>query len=117
MPGYFLNRQDDAHAIIHEVGEGNLRVQADLYHMQITEGDLSTQLRSGIGRIGHIQIVGVPDRGEPDMGEVCFDHVFRLLDELGYEGWVGCEYRPRGRTEDGLAWFVKERARSSQSRT
>jgi len=105
MPGYFLSRQDDAHAIREAVGEPNLKVQMDLYHAQIVEGDLAVKLRRHVADIGHVQIAGVPDRHEPDEGEVNYPYLFRLLDELGYHGWVGCEYRPRGRTEDGLGWW------------
>jgi hydroxypyruvate isomerase len=107
MPGYFLSRQDDAHAIREAVGEPNLKVQMDLYHAQIVEGDLAVKLRRHVADIGHVQIAGVPDRHEPDEGEVNYPYLFRLLDELGYRGWVGCEYRPRGRTEDGLGWLRK----------
>ena len=105
MPGYFLSRQDDAHAIREAVGEPNLKVQMDLYHAQIVEGDLAVKLKRHVADIGHVQIAGVPDRHEPDEGEVNYPYLFRLLDELGYRGWVGCEYRPRGRTEDGLGWL------------
>ncbi len=105
MPGYFLSRQDDAHAIREAVGEPNLKVQMDLYHAQIVEGDLAVKLKRHLADIGHVQIAGVPDRHEPDEGEVNYRYLFRLLDELGYRGWVGCEYRPRGRTEDGLGWL------------
>ena len=105
MPGYFLNTQAEAHAIRLEIGEPNLKVQMDFYHAQIMEGDLSMTFRNNFEGIGHIQIASVPDRHEPDEGEVNYAHVFRLLDELGYAGWVGCEYRPRGKTEDGLNWF------------
>ena len=105
MPGYFLNTQAEAHAIRLEIGEANLKVQMDFYHAQIMEGDLSMTFRNNFEGIGHIQIASVPDRHEPDEGEVNYAHVFRLLDELGYAGWVGCEYRPRGKTEDGLNWF------------
>ena len=111
MPGYFLNRQDQAHDIVQEVGAPNLKVQMDLYHCQIVEGDLSRQLRQYLptGRVAHIQIAGVPDRHEPDQGEVNYPYLFALLDELGYTGWVGCEYRPRlgavaGGTSRGLGW-------------
>ncbi len=105
IPGYFLNTQAEAHAICREVGEDNLKVQMDFYHAQIVEGDLSVTFRNNLARIGHIQIASVPERHEPDEGEVNYRHVFRLLDELGYRGWVGCEYRPRGKTEDGLRWL------------
>jgi hydroxypyruvate isomerase len=105
MPGYFLNTQAEAHAIREDLGEPNLKVQMDFYHAQIVEGDLAMTLRKHLAGIGHVQIAGVPSRNEPDDGEVNYPYLFRLLDEVGYEGWVGCEYRPRGRTEDGLGWM------------
>jgi hydroxypyruvate isomerase len=105
-PGYLLNTQAEAHAVCAAVGEPNIKVQMDFYHAQIVEGDLAVKLRKYLGRIGHIQIASVPDRHEPDEGEVNYPYLFRLLDELGYDGWVGCEYRPRGRTEEGLGWFT-----------
>lgn len=105
MPGYFLDRWDDARAVQDEVGAPNLRLQADLYHLQVIGGDLSRLLERDMARIGHVQVAGVPDRHEPDEGEVAYPHLFALLDRLGYGGWVGCEYRPRGRTEDGLGWL------------
>lgn len=106
MPGYFLNTQAEAHAICAEVDEPNLKVQMDFYHAQIVEGDLAVTFRKYVDNIGHVQIAGVPDRHEPDDGEVNYGYLFGLLDELGYDGWVGCEYRPRGRTEDGLGWLA-----------
>lgn len=105
MPGYFLTTQADAHAVREEVGAPNLKVQMDFYHVQIMEGDIATKLRRYLAHVGHIQIAGVPARNEPDDGEVNYAYLFRLLDELGYAGWVGCEYRPRGRTEEGLGWL------------
>lgn len=105
IPGYFLNTQAEAHSIREEIGAANLSVQMDLYHAQIVEGDLSEKLRRWLPHIGHIQIAGVPGRHEPDEGEVDYRHLFRLLDELGYEGWVGCEYRPRNGTSAGLGWM------------
>lgn len=107
MPGYFLNRQDHAHTIVDEVGAPNLQVQMDLYHCQIVEGDLAAKLRLYLptGRVGHLQIAGVPDRGEPDVGEVNYPYLFELIDALGYAGHVGCEYRPRGNTREGLGWL------------
>lgn len=115
MPGFFLNRQDEAHAIVQEVGACNLKVQMDLYHCQIVEGDVATKLRRYLptGRIGHIQIAGVPERHEPDTGELNYPYLFRLIDEVaaqaGWSGWVGCEYRPArglepGGTSLGLSW-------------
>ena len=105
MPGFFLNRQDQAQAICKEVGATNLKVQFDCYHCQIVEGDLATTLRRDFDRIGHIQIAGVPDRHEPDQGEVNYPYLFELMDHLGYDGWVGCEYRPKGDTSTGLQWL------------
>ena len=109
IPGFFLNRQDDAHAILAEVGAPNLKVQMDLYHCQIVEGDVASKIRQYLptGRVGHFQIAGVPERHEPDIGEINYPYLFRLVDELGYAGWIGCEYRPRGRTSDGLGWLPR----------
>ncbi|MDR7380059.1 hydroxypyruvate isomerase [Rhodoferax ferrireducens] len=114
MPGYFLSRQDQAHAIVQAVGAANLKVQMDLYHCQIMEGDLAMQLRRHLptGRVGHIQIAGVPERHEPDQGEINYPYLFALLDTLGYTGHVGCEYRPRrgavaGGTSAGLGWLPR----------
>ncbi|MGF6756047.1 hydroxypyruvate isomerase [Paraburkholderia sp. GAS42] len=105
MPGYFLERQDDAQAICAEVGAANLQVQFDCYHCQIVEGDLAVKLRRDMARIGHIQIAGVPERHEPDIGEINYPYLFELIDSLGYEGWIGCEYRPRAGTSAGLGWL------------
>ena len=113
IPGFFLNRQDEAHAVCDEVGAPNLRVQMDFYHCQIVEGDLAMKLRRYIGRIGHIQVAGVPDRHEVDIGEVNYPYLFALMDELGYAGWVGCEYRPLAGTSEGLGWFAPWRAPSA----
>jgi hydroxypyruvate isomerase len=109
MPGYFLQRQDDAHAIREEVGAPNLLVQMDLYHAQIVEGDLSVKLRRWAKHVGHVQIASVPDRHEPDHGEIHWPHLFALLDEVGYTGWIGCEYRPAAGTVEGLRWFDRYR--------
>ena len=105
IPGYFINYQSQGHAVCKEIGAPNLKVQMDFYHSQIMEGDLSTTFTKNLAGIGHIQIASVPARHEPDEGEVNYPHLFALLDEMGYAGWVGCEYRPRGKTEDGLGWF------------
>jgi hydroxypyruvate isomerase len=107
IPGYLLTTQAEAHVIRTELGAPNLKVQMDLYHAQIVEGDLSVKLRRWLPHIGHIQIAGVPDRGEPDTGEINYAYIFRLLDELRYEGWVGCEYRPARGTTEGLGWFYR----------
>jgi 2-dehydrotetronate isomerase len=105
MPGYFLNRQDEAHAIVDEIGNPALRVQMDLYHCQIVEGDVSAKLRKYLRRVGHVQIAGVPDRHEPDHGELDYSYVLDLIDELGYRGWIGCEYLPKNGTSEGLGWL------------
>jgi hydroxypyruvate isomerase len=105
IPGFFLNRQDEAHTVCAEIGAPNLKVQMDFYHCQIVEGDLAMKFRKYFSGIGHVQVAGVPERNEPDAGEVNYPYLFRLLDELGYAGWVGCEYRPKGKTSDGLAWL------------
>ena len=107
MPNYLLSTQAEAHAIREEVGMPNLRVQMDLYHAQIVEGDLTAKIRRWMPHIGHFQIAGVPDRHEPDQGEVNYTWLFRLLDELKYDGWIGCEYRPAHTTAAGLGWMYK----------
>ncbi len=111
MPGYFLNRQAHAHATLLAVGAPNLKVQMDLYHCQIVEGDVAMKLRQYLpsGHIGHIQVASVPARQEPDSGELSYPFLLNLIDELGYAGWVGCEYQPRlgaqpGGTTAGLDW-------------
>jgi hydroxypyruvate isomerase len=111
MPGYLLNRQDDAHAIVQEIGAPNLKVQRDLYHCQIVDGDVATKIRHDLptGRVGHFQIAGVPDRHEPDEGELNYPYLFKVIDEVaeqcGWQGWIGCEYRPRHGTSGGLGWL------------
>ncbi len=107
VPGYLLHTQADAHAIVDEVGEPNLKVQMDLYHCQIVEGDVSTKIRRYLARVGHLQIAGVPERNEPDTGELHYPYLFSLIDELGYDGWIGCEYRPKAGTRDGLGWMSR----------
>lgn len=104
MPGYLLQTLEAALAAVEAVGSANLRVQADLYHLQIEGGDMTRRLESAMRSVGHVQVAAVPDRGEPDAGELNHPHLFALLDALGYDGWVGCEYRPRGPTSEGLGW-------------
>ena len=112
IPAYFLNRQDQAHQVVQAVGAANLKVQMDLYHCQIVEGDVAMKLRQYLptGRVGHIQIASVPERNEPDGGELNYGYLFKLVDELGFDGWIGCEYRPilgaaPGATSAGLGWL------------
>ncbi|GAB5471819.1 MAG: TIM barrel protein [Rhodospirillales bacterium] len=104
MPGYHLSLQEDALSVLRAVGRSNLTLQMDFYHCQIMQGDLTRRLEANQDQIGHLQIAGVPDRHEPDSGEVAYDRLLAHLDSLGYDGWVGCEYRPRGLTEAGLGW-------------
>lgn len=112
IPGFFLNRQDEAHALIAEIGQANVKVQMDLYHCQIVEGDVAMKIRQYLptGSVGHFQIAGVPERQEPDVGEINYPYLFDLIDSLGYEGWIGCEYKPRlggqpDGTSNGLGWL------------
>ena len=105
VPGYFLTSQAEAQGIIETVGASNLKLQLDLYHCQIMEGDLATHLRDYADIVGHIQIAGVPARHEPNVGEINYPYLFDVLDDIGYQGWVGCEYRPRGGTVEGLGWL------------
>jgi 2-dehydrotetronate isomerase len=107
MPGYLLTTQADAHAVRTEVGARNLKVQMDCYHAQIVEGDLTEKLRRYLPHIGHVQIAGVPGRHEPDVGEVNYAWIFKVLDESKYEGYVGCEYRPANGTAAGLGWLYR----------
>jgi len=106
IPGFFVARTRDALAIIDDVGSPNLRLQYDIYHAQRMEGELGNTLSNHIGRIGHIQLADNPGRGEPGTGEINYSWLFRHIDALGYAGWIGCEYKPRGRTEDGLGWHA-----------
>ncbi len=104
MHGYFLNHTRQAKRIIEEVGSDNLFLHLDCYHMQMLEGNLAQTIRDSIGLVRHFQVAGVPGRHEPDIGEINYPFLFGLIDELGYSGWIGCEYRPRGNTLDGLGW-------------
>jgi hydroxypyruvate isomerase len=104
IPGFFLTRTDQALALIDEVGSANLRVQYDIYHAQRMEGELGNTLTRHLARIGHIQLADNPGRGEPGTGEINYPWLFRHIDALGYDGWIGCEYKPRSDTVDGLGW-------------
>jgi 2-dehydrotetronate isomerase len=120
IPGFFLNRQDHAHELIAEIDADNVKVQMDLYHCQIVEGDVATKIRRYLpsGRVGHFQIAGVPERHEPDIGEVNYPYLFDVIDEVsaqcGWNGWIGCEYRPRlgaqpQGTSSALGWLQRWR--------
>ncbi len=110
IPGFFLHHTKQALDIMDEVGSDNLFLQYDVYHMQIMEGDLATTLERTIARIAHIQIADPPARHEPGTGEINYDFLLGHLDRLGYAGWVGLEYKPAGRTEDGLRWMRRPHA-------
>ena len=104
IPGFFLTRTAQAVEIIEAVGSPNLFVQYDVYHMQIMEGDLTKTIERELPRIAHIQVADPPARHEPGTGEINYPFLFDVIDRLGYAGWIGCEYKPQGRTEDGLGW-------------
>jgi len=103
-PNYFLTRVEQAADIVAKVGRPNVKIQFDFYHVQIMSGDLIRRFEQHQPLIGHVQIAAVPSRAEPDEGEINYPGIFATLDRRGYAGYVGCEYRPRGRTEDGLSW-------------
>ena len=103
-PGYFLSHLEHAADLVDKIGAPNVRIQFDFYHVQITGGDLIRRFEKHLPMIGHVQIAAVPSRHEPDSGEVNFPLVFEAMDKLGYTGWIGCEYKPKTRTEDGLGW-------------
>lgn len=108
IPGFFLSRTQQAQDIIAEVGSDNLFIQYDIYHMQVMEGDLAPTIRKHLGRIAHIQLADNPGRNEPGTGEINFPYLFRYLDEIGYAGWIGCEYKPKTATEESLEWFASQ---------
>ncbi len=104
VPGYVLRTVQEACDVLRIVGHPSIGLQFDFYHQQIIGGDLTRSFQAAVSRVRHVQIAGVPDRGEPDSGEVDVLYVMKMIDDLGYKGWVGCEYRPRGDTREGLGW-------------
>ena len=104
IPGYFLNLTEDARSIIHEVGAANIGLQFDLYHRQVMQGDVAMAIREFGHLAKHYQIASPPDRGEPDEGELNYRYLFQAIDDSGFDGWVGCEYKPRNGTLAGLRW-------------
>ncbi len=104
IPGYFLSHSRQALDIIADCGRDNLFLQYDIYHMQRMEGELSNTIRANLPLIKHMQLADTPGRHEPGSGEINYRHLFALLDELGYAGWIGCEYHPRAGTVAGLGW-------------
>jgi hydroxypyruvate isomerase len=106
IPGFFLTRSSQALDIIREVGSDNLFLQYDIYHMQVMEGDLARTIEANLGRIAHLQVADNPGRHEPGTGEINYPFLFKKLDEIGYQGWIGCEYKPKTTTLEGLDWFT-----------
>ena len=106
-PGYLFSRSDDVASLIGRLDAASVRLLFDVYHVQVMEGDLTTRLRRHFPLVGHVQIAAVPSRAEPDRGEVRYPAVFAELARLGYTGWIGCEYKPAGCTEAGLAWIER----------
>ena len=104
IPGFYLNRSQQALAVIDEVGSDNLWLQYDIYHMQVMEGDLAPTIERNLERIAHMQLADNPGRNEPGTGEINYPFLFQFIDKLGYEGWMGCEYKPARTTTEGLGW-------------
>lgn len=109
IPGFFLNTTDEAAAVIQAIGPERLGMQFDLYHCQVTEGDVVKRVEKHLPLIAHMQVADTPGRHEPGTGEVNWPFVFDRIDALGFRGWIGCEYRPKGATEEGLGWFAPYR--------
>jgi hydroxypyruvate isomerase len=105
IPGFYLTRSRQALEIIREVGSDNLFLQYDIYHMQIMEGDLARTIESNLALIPHMQLADNPGRNEPGTGEINYAFLFDHIDGIGYKGWIGCEYKPKTQTEDGLSWI------------
>ncbi|MCA0431847.1 MAG: hydroxypyruvate isomerase [Proteobacteria bacterium] len=106
IPGFLLNRSSDGIAMLDRVGSSNIWLQYDVYHMQRMEGEISATVQRLLPRIGHIQIADAPQRFEPGTGEVNYRHVLNHIDAIGYTGWIGCEYKPRTTTVEGLRWIA-----------
>jgi hydroxypyruvate isomerase len=104
VPGFYLVRTADVLSLIKEVGYANVYVQYDVYHMQIMEGNLTKTIQANLDKIAHIQVADNPGRNEPGTGEINYPNLFKAIDAAGYKGWIGCEYKPAGKTEDGLGW-------------
>ena len=105
IPGFFLNTTAQAAAILDAVGSDNLYIQYDIYHAQRMEGELAATMQAQLPRIAHIQLADNPGRNEPGTGEINYAFLFRHLDQIGYTGWIGCEYKPRAQTTAGLGWM------------
>ncbi len=109
IPGFFLTNTKQAIAILDDVGAANAFYQYDIYHMQRMEGELAATLKKYLPRIAHLQLADNPGRHEPGSGEIHYPFLFDFIDDLGYDGWIGCEYKPATTTEDGLGWFATMR--------
>lgn len=107
VPGYLVSDVATAQSLVDAVARPNVGIQFDMYHVQIMEGDLAKRFEAHLDDIRHVQIAGVPDRHEPNIGEINYAYLFQMMDRLGYQGYVGCEYNPRGVTQEGLDWFLK----------
>ncbi|GAC1495379.1 MAG: hydroxypyruvate isomerase [Vulcanimicrobiaceae bacterium] len=105
IPGFFVDRPHQALDIITDVGSSNLKLQYDIYHAQVMEGDLARTIEEHFARVGHLQLADNPGRNEPGTGEINYPYLFDRIDELGYTGWIGCEYKPRATTTAGLHWL------------
>ena len=105
VPGFYLRNSGQALALIDEASVPGVKLQYDVFHMQIMEGDLAKTIEANIARIGHMQIADVPDRHEPGTGEINYPFLFKHIDKIGYQGWIGCEYKPATTTEAGLGWM------------
>lgn len=105
VPGYLISDVEMAQTLVDAVDRPNVGIQFDMYHVQIMEGDLAKRFEAHLDDIKHVQIAGVPERYEPNIGEINYPYLFGLMDRLGYQGYVGCEYNPRGTTMDGLDWL------------
>ena len=106
IPGFYLTHTKQALDVIEEVGSDNLFVQYDIYHMQIMEGDLARAIEANLARIAHLQLADNPGRNEPGTGEINYPFLFDCIDRIGYQGWIGCEYKPKAKTTDGLGWLA-----------
>jgi hydroxypyruvate isomerase len=104
MPGYFYSTVEEGAAVVDAVGAPNVKLMFDAYHVGVAQGDIITRLRKFYPKAGHVQIAAVPSRAEPDEGEINFPAIFKVLDELGYTGWIGAEYKPRAATDAGMGW-------------
>ena len=104
IPGFYLSGTQQALDLIKATGSDNIKVQYDIYHMQIMEGDLAPTMEKHLASIQHIQLADNPGRGEPGTGEINYPFLFSFLDKIGYDGWIGCEYKPQTTTQDGLGW-------------